>query len=75
MSTGTLGYVVVTWNQASGWPAMDYGDFYTDEEDAHNAARVMRAETKQVGRGERHTVHAVQVEEIDDPEEVSDSGR
>ena len=71
MGTQTLGYVVVTWNQASHWPSMDAGDFYTEEEDAHAAARTMRAATKEVGRGEQHTVHAVQAEEIDDPEDGS----
>lgn len=69
MISDILGYVVVTWNQASHWPGMDSGDFYTDEEDAHAAARSMRAATKKVGRGEQHTVHAVRSEEIDDPAE------
>ena len=71
MSSETLGYVVVTWNQASHWPGMDAGDFYDDVDDAHAAARAMRAATKEIGRGERHTVHAVLAEGIDDPEEAS----
>jgi hypothetical protein len=72
VSSHELGYVVITWNQASHWPGMDSGYFYDEADDAHAAARSMRAATKEVGRGERHTVHAVLSEEIDDPEAVAD---
>jgi hypothetical protein len=74
VSSEHLGYVVVTWNQASHWPGMDSGDFYDDVDDAHHAARIMRAATKEIGRGERHTVHAVMTEEIDDPDEAVSRG-
>lgn len=62
-----IGYVVVTWNQASHWPGIDYAHLHDTATDARDDAARMTAETRKVGRGERHTAAAV----IELPEEPS----
>lgn len=60
-----LGYVVVTWNQASYQPEVD-GPMHDDLEWAREVAAMERKKTAESGRCERHTVHAVVSEPIDD---------
>lgn len=55
-----LGYVVVTYNQASHQPGLPTGaDLYADFQDAVNARDWEQAETAKVGRGERHVIAEV----------------
>lgn len=64
-----VGYVVVTWNQASGWPTLDdnAGELYDDKAEAESRAGEMTKETQSVGRGERHLALAVvMAEEVTD---------
>lgn len=56
-----LGYVVVTWNQASGQPSIDDGDIYDRLDEVEGALDDCREEAARVGRRERHTI-AVLVE-------------
>lgn len=60
-----LGYVVVTWNQASHWPEVE-GPMHDDLEWAREVAAMERKKTAESGRGERHTVHAVMREPIEE---------
>jgi hypothetical protein len=62
-----LGYVVVSFNQASGWPALDTGaDLHASLEDAVSARDWERAETAKIGRRERHVI--AEVTEMDEDE-------
>lgn len=54
--TDRIGYVVVTYNQASGRPELDYSDIHADLEDAGNERDWKADATAAVGRGERHVV-------------------
>lgn len=51
----TIGYVVVTYNQAGGYPETD-GEIYWDRQNAAEQAEYARQETAKVGRGETHEV-------------------
>jgi hypothetical protein len=53
-----LGFVVVTWNQASGQPDIDAPGL-DDRDTAFIERDERRAQTKAVGRGELHEVAAV----------------
>lgn len=53
-----LGFVVVTWNQASGQPDIDAPGL-DDRETADLECAERRAQTKALGRRERHEVAAV----------------
>ena len=59
MSTDALGYVVVTWNQASGRPDLETCGMYSDIDDADAERDALTSETQSAGRGERHEVCAV----------------
>lgn len=64
-----VGFVVVTWNQASGWPTLDdnAGELYDNRQDAEEQAARMTAETAAVGRGETHrALPVISVEEAVD---------
>ena len=62
-----LGYVVITYNQASHLPGLPMAaDLHPELEDAVHARDWERAETAKVGRRERHVIAAVF--EIDDDE-------
>lgn len=52
----TVGYVVVCWNQASGWPDIDSPGLYETRGEAEIVADAERAETAKVGRQERFLV-------------------
>jgi hypothetical protein len=54
-----LGYVVVTFNQASGQPQLDYPDLHSTVEFAGWELKAKREETARVGRGERHVIAEV----------------
>lgn len=67
MCGNSLGYIVATFNQASGWPGLNPGaDLYADLEDAVNARDWERAETARTGRRERHVI--AEVTEMDEDE-------
>lgn len=67
MSTDSLGYVVVTFNQASHQAGLPMAaDLHTLLADAINARDWERAETAKVGRGEHHVV--AEVFEVDEDE-------
>lgn len=66
-----LGYVVVTWNQASGQPDISYRDIHHRRVDAGRERDHLREETTKAGRRERHTI-AVLIEPEDDEEEATD---
>lgn len=51
-----LGYVVVTWNQASGQPDIDHSDLHWSLTGAKDERDYRREQTAKVGRGERHTI-------------------
>jgi len=60
MPDNSLGYVVVTFNQASHQPGLPMAaDLHSDLEDAVNARDWEREETVKVGRNERHVVAEV----------------
>ena len=59
-----LGYVVVTFNQASHQPELDYADLHTNVDDAVAERDAKAAETAQIHRRERHVV--AMVLEMDD---------
>lgn len=62
-----LGYVVITFNQASGQPGLSTGtDLHADLEDAVHARDWERAETARIGRRERHVI--AEVIEMDEDE-------
>lgn len=54
-----LGFVVVTWNQASGQPGIDTAGMHDDIETAIADRDSRRAETKDLSRGEQHEVATV----------------
>jgi hypothetical protein len=54
-----LGYVVVTWNQASGWPDIDTAGLHDDRETAELDRDSRRERTAGIGRRELHEVAAV----------------
>lgn len=54
-----LGYVVVTWNQASGQPDLETCGMHSEPGGAIAERGELRAETARSGRGERHEVCAV----------------
>lgn len=63
-----LGYVVITYNQASHLPGLPMAaDLHSELEDAVIARDWERAETAKVGRGERHVI--AEVFEMDEDEE------
>jgi hypothetical protein len=63
----SLGYVVVSYNQASGWPGLNTGaDLHADLQDAVNARDWERAETAKLGRHEQHVI--AEVVEMDEDE-------
>jgi hypothetical protein len=67
MADQSLGYVVVTFNQASHQPGLNPGaDLYSQLEDAVSARDWERAETAKVGRGETHVI--AEVFEVDEDE-------
>jgi hypothetical protein len=67
MCGNSLGYVVVSFNQASGQPGLDTGaDLHASLEDAVNARDWERAETARIGRRERHVI--AEVVEMDEDE-------
>ena len=51
----TIGYVVVTYNQAAGIPETD-GEIYWDRENAAEQAQYAQQETAKAGRRELHEV-------------------
>jgi hypothetical protein len=59
-----IGYVVVTWNQASGWPELDYSDLHAYRDDAERERDSKREQTASSGRGEMHKV--AEVVELED---------
>ena len=59
-----LGFVVVTFNQASHQPELDYSDLHADLESAKWERDDKRVRTMQAGRRERHVV--AEVVELDD---------
>ena len=62
-----LGYVVISYNQASHQPGLPMAaDLYSELEDAVNARDWERAETAKVGRRERHVI--AEVFELDEDE-------
>jgi hypothetical protein len=63
-----IGYVVITYNQASRMPEDEIeGGLHSDLADAEFACELMTQETADVGRGERHVVcRVVPVEDGDD---------
>ena len=62
-----LGYVVITYNQASHQPGLPMAaDLHSELEDAVNARDWERAETAKVGRRERHVI--AEVFELDEDE-------
>jgi hypothetical protein len=62
-----LGYVVITFNQASHQPDLPVAaDLHTAFEDAVRARDWERAETAKSGRGERHVI--AEVFELDEDE-------
>jgi hypothetical protein len=61
-----LGYIVVTYNQASGWPQLDYPDLHQDLETAHAELEWKQQETAKIGRRETHEVCVVLPLEYDD---------
>ena len=67
MSGNSLGYVVVTFNQASHQPGLNTGaDLHTELDDAVIAREWERAETAKCGRGEVHVIAEVFEMEEDD---------
>lgn len=54
-----LGYVVVTFNQASHQPELNYSDLHPSVEMATWELEAKQEETAQVGRGERHVIAEV----------------
>lgn len=66
-----IGYVVITYNQASHQPGLPMAaDLHSELEDAVNARDWERAETARVGRGERHVIAEVfELDEGDIPGE------
>lgn len=62
-----LGYVVITYNQASQLPGLPMAaDLHSELEDAVNARDWERVETAKVGRRERHVI--AEVFELDEDE-------
>lgn len=63
-----IGYVVLTFNQASHLPGLPVGaELYDSLEDARNGRDWERAETARVGRRERHVI--AEVTEMDGEED------
>lgn len=54
-----LGFVVVTFNQASGQPELDYPDLYDGITDAMCERDRKREDTATTGRRERHVIAEV----------------
>jgi hypothetical protein len=54
-----LGYVVVDWNQTSGYPDVDTAGLYTTQGAAEDEAAYRQTETDRIGRSEHHTIAAV----------------
>jgi hypothetical protein len=54
-------WVVVEWNQASGRPKLADGELYDTWADARDVADNSRDNAKGHGRGERYTVHEVEM--------------
>jgi hypothetical protein len=54
-----IGFVVVTYNQASGRPGLDYPDLHDGITDAMCERDRKREETAATGRGERHVIAEV----------------
>jgi hypothetical protein len=62
-----LGFVVVTFNQASGQPELDYPDLHAGITDAMCERDGKREETATTGRGERHVIaEVIEMEGNDD---------
>src|SRR5260370_1295224 len=61
MNADPVGYVVVTWNQASHQPDLNSGwaSLHADPAGAAEERDDLRADTASVGRGERHDVCVV----------------
>jgi hypothetical protein len=58
--TDRIGWVVITYNQASHMPEIDpRTELYLGREDAEFALDVMRDETAEAGRRERHVLAEV----------------
>jgi hypothetical protein len=55
MSAG-LGYVVIEYNQASGWPDLSSLNLHTDLADACFERDVLADEAREAGRRERYVV-------------------
>jgi hypothetical protein len=69
VSPDRLGYVVVTFNQASGCPELDYPDLHWGPgalERAKDERDDKAARTAEAGRGERHVIAEVTELEDDD---------
>lgn len=66
MPDDRLGYIVVTYNQASHQPGLDFPDLHTDLETARAEQAGKKQETYRTGRRERHVV--AEVIELEDPE-------
>jgi hypothetical protein len=62
----SIGYIVVTYNQASHQPGLDFPDLHADLESARDEQASKKQETYCLGRRERHVV--AEVIELDDPE-------
>jgi hypothetical protein len=61
-----LGYVVVTWNQASHMPGLEYSDLHADLESARWDREDKQRRTAEVGRRETHAIaEVVELEEDD----------
>ena len=54
-----IGYVVVTYNQASRMPGLDYSDLHPDAESARWELDDKKRRTAEVGRGETHVLAEV----------------
>ena len=65
-----IGFITVTYNQASGCPGLDFPDLHWGPgalESAEAERDAKRAETAAVGRGERHIVaEVIELEDGDD---------
>lgn len=59
MADDRLGYVVVTYNQASRQPGLDYSDLHADLQDAVNERDYKVLATAETGRLERHVIAEV----------------
>jgi hypothetical protein len=62
-----LGFVVVTYNQASRQPELDYSDIHADIGTARDEQAAKREATARVGRGETHEL--AELIELEDDDE------